>query len=549
MDDSADLKTPLLSAKAARNTSYDAYAGHGDGIVGGGHSVNTADGEIEAKKPTVSETSDQIIKTYPERWYVLLAFSLYAFSQNMIWNTWGPISTTSEEAFGWSDSTIAWLNNWGPVSYVLCGLFFPWLLQVKGLRWAVLPSMFLVLLGSAFRVITSDPDVATILIHIGQFLNGVAGPVGMGAMPTLSSIWFPPGERVTATAIGTSISVLGSAIPFVVGPALVTGGPPKYTENETSISTLPPISSTVHLFLSSLHTPEPANVTAARITQEKAEIMRYMYYECGWSALIFLMIFIYFPSKPRHPPCPSATVERDNYWTGLWSLKNKKHFVILAVIYGISLGVLNCWASVLNVNLHSTNHISEDEAGWIGFYATIGSCVGSLVIGRFGDLFARQMKLFILAMFIWGAACFIVFALVLINVLPFYDWIIYVTVIGGNTLINSAVPMIYELGCELAYPTSEGAANGLLTYLNNVGGLIFLAVFSFPNVGTMWMNWTAIGSIVVCIPLIMALKGRFNRLEVDEGLKKLLCVDQEVIIPSSGEQTRHIPDTCHVQSI
>lgn len=55
------------------------------------------------------------------------------------------------------------------------------------------------------------------LIHIGQFLNGVAGPIGSGAMPTLSSIWFPADERITATAIASSISALGSALPFILG--------------------------------------------------------------------------------------------------------------------------------------------------------------------------------------------------------------------------------------------------------------------------------------------------------------------------------------------
>ncbi|KAK6970076.1 disrupted in renal carcinoma protein 2, partial [Biomphalaria glabrata] len=100
----------------------------------------------------------------------------------------------------------------------------------------------------------------------------------------------------------------------------------------------------------------------------------------------------------------------------------------------------------------------------------------------FASLFARQMKLFILVMFLLSAGCFTVFALVLVQVIPSSYAILYISVIGGNTLVNSAVPLIYELGCELAYPTSEGAANGFLTYLNNVGGLIFLAVFLIPNV-------------------------------------------------------------------
>lgn len=76
-------------------------------------------------------------QVYKRRWYVLIMYSMYAFTQSAVWNTWGPISDTSEDAFGWGDGTIAWLNNWGPVSYVLTGLFYPWFLQVKG-KWSVL---------------------------------------------------------------------------------------------------------------------------------------------------------------------------------------------------------------------------------------------------------------------------------------------------------------------------------------------------------------------------------------------------------------------------
>ncbi|XP_055860563.1 solute carrier family 49 member 4-like isoform X2 [Biomphalaria glabrata] len=516
MDSKDELKQPLLSGEteSIESLTNNSIAG----VV-----INSSDETIKVK-------AEIALKVYKRRWYVLLMFSLYCFTQNAVWNTWGPISSSSKEAFSWSDATIAWLNNWGPVAYVVCGLFFPWLLQVKGLRWAVVPSMFCVFIGTVCRVITSDENSATILIHIGQFLNGIAGPVGMGGMPTLSAIWFPANERITATAIGTSISVLGSALPFVLGPFLVSDGPPNLNVTTTAAPMSTSVSSASHLILSTM---EPGNVTAARIQRERDEIMKYMYYSCGFAGLIFLIILIYFPAKPPHPPCLSASVEREKYWSGLWSLRSKKYFVLLAVIYGVSLGVINCWASVLNVNLSafSFTHVDEDQAGWIGFYATLGSFAGSLLIGRFASLFARQMKLFILVMFLLSAGCFTVFALVLVQVIPSSYAILYISVIGGNTLVNSAVPLIYELGCELAYPTSEGAANGFLTYLNNVGGLIFLAVFLIPNVGTMWMNWTAIGSIVVCLPMILALKGRFNRLEVDESVSVQKYVEQAVDSP------------------
>ncbi|BFZ06379.1 hypothetical protein BsWGS_09418 [Bradybaena similaris] len=466
--------------------------------------------------PAVAKETDNI-KVYKRRWYILFIFGMYAFSQNLSWNTWGPITISSEDAFNWSNATIAWLTNWGPVSFVLTGLFMPWLLQVKGLRWATLISMFLVAAGASVRVITSEPLPATILIHFGQFLNGVAGPIGMAAIPALSATWFPPHERVTATAIGSSIAVLGSSLAFILGPLFVSTQPPTNEYNASHIN------STYEEYYS--QTTEQPNNTDTK-TKEREEIMMYMYYQCGFTVLLFIIILCYFPAKPPTPPCVSATIERDRYWAGLWSLRKKGYFLIIAVTYGISLGVMNVWASVITMNLRG--FVSEDTAGWIGFYATLGACAASLVVGRFADLFVRYIKLFILTMYILGTGFLIVFSLLLIGVIPYAEAYLYVTVITSYILFNAAVPMLYEMGCELAYPTSEGAANGILTYVNNVCGLVFLAVFSFPDIGTMWMNWVAIGSTAVCIPLIALLKGKMNRLEVDQGALKTL--DHELII-------------------
>jgi FLVCR family MFS transporter len=55
------------------------------------------------------------------------------------------------------------------------------------------------------------------LANAGAFLNGAAGPVAMAASPVLSSVWFPPNERTTATAISSTLNYLGVALSFVVG--------------------------------------------------------------------------------------------------------------------------------------------------------------------------------------------------------------------------------------------------------------------------------------------------------------------------------------------
>lgn len=59
------------------------------------------------------------------------------------------------------------------------------------------------------------------LIHGGQLLNGLAGPTIMSAGPFLSTTWFPPDQRATATAVASLFSYLGGAASFIVGPLVV----------------------------------------------------------------------------------------------------------------------------------------------------------------------------------------------------------------------------------------------------------------------------------------------------------------------------------------
>ena len=72
---------------------------------------------------------------YRRRWYILIVFSLIAGVQAAAWNTWGPIAGSAEDVFGWSDGTIALLENWGPIAYIVSFALFSWLLDVKGVRF------------------------------------------------------------------------------------------------------------------------------------------------------------------------------------------------------------------------------------------------------------------------------------------------------------------------------------------------------------------------------------------------------------------------------
>jgi len=57
---------------------------------------------------------------------------------------------------------------------------------------------------------------------------------------------------------------------------------------------------------------------------------------------------------------------------------------------------------------------------------------------------------------------------------------LYILTVVGT---EGSSPLFYELGCETAYPTSEGLANGVLTWLDNCVGLIFLLILMIPGIG------------------------------------------------------------------
>ena len=59
----------------------------------------------------------------------------------------------------------------------------------------------------------------------------------------------------------------------------------------------------------------------------------------------------------------------------------------------------------------------------------------------------------------------------------------YVSAIFGGFFISGTIPIFYELTIEQTYPVAEGITTGLLTLINNIVTVIFLAVLVIPKVG------------------------------------------------------------------
>lgn len=446
-------------------------------------------------------------KVYKRRWYILIIFSIVAALNNLIWNTWGPIQGTSQVVFGWDDTTITLLADWGPISFVVAVVPMCWLMDMKGLRIAVLTAVLLEVIGSGLRCLpVANLTLQTWFIHCGQFITGIGGPIAMAAAPMVSATWFPPEQRTTATAISSLACYSGTALSFLIGPLLV---PDVLTYvNETQIN-----DATTGGQISFIQLSRIFNQTQKDFF--KTKIMNLMYIELAVTFFTMVCIIVHFPEKPKLPPSVTAAIGRLEFKIGAKSLLRNAQFWLLVFIYGMGTGVYGGWCSVLDLNL-SQFKISQRTAGWLGFGAVVAGSVSGISLSVFADHFAGYMKLIVIALLGGATLSLTIFTLICAGILPFSKPILYLTSILGGFFVNGTIPLFFEMAVESTYPVAEGITSGFLTFSNNFLQILFYIFPMIPNFGLKWINWCTFSTCGLCIPLLLLWQQRRYRSTVDQ---------------------------------
>nr|XP_046260454.1 solute carrier family 49 member 4 [Scatophagus argus] len=444
-------------------------------------------------RPSHLETNSQPVnsRVYGRRWLVLTLFSLLGLMQGMVWNFWGPIVNSAVHAYGFTKSDIAVLVLWGPVGFVPW-LLFMWLMDKKGLRASLLLSAFFMLLGATLRIIPlTDERLRRWFIHGGQFLNGLAGPTIMSAGPFLSTTWFAPDQRATATAVASLFCYLGGAASFLVGPLVVPA--PNETQATSTMAAA--------VFNSSI--------------RDRIELV--MYAELAAIAVLFAAVLLYFPSRPPIPPSVAAASQRLSYRSSICRLLSNLRFVMIALAYAVPTGVIAGWSGVLDMVLTPAK-VSQVDAGWIGFWSTIGGCVFGIAMARFADSIRGMLKL-ILVLMLAGASLsstwFTLTCLSRFTHLPSTAAILYTSCILVGIFINSSVPIFFEIFIETVYPVPEGITCGVVTFLGNLVTGLLLFFLTFYCTELSWLNWCLTGSCLFSLVLILFFRESYDRLYLD----------------------------------
>ncbi|KAG8201370.1 hypothetical protein JTE90_016846 [Oedothorax gibbosus] len=376
-------------------------------------------------------------RLYRSRFLMLALFVCYSMSSAFQWIEYAIISNLVSHYYGVSEFTVSWTSMVYMIFYIPLIVPANWLLEKKGLRFAVLIGSFGTCLGSWIKCGSLNPGGWAVTM-IGQSVVAASQVFILGIPSQLAGVWFSANEVSRACAVGVFGNQLGIALGFVLPPIIVPS-----TKDKDAIEKGLSI-----LFY-----------TIAAIT-----------------SIIFFAILFLFKEKPPLPPSRAQAAilnndSRSGYWTSIANLCKNLKYMLLLVTYGINVGVFYAISTYLNQMVLAYYPGAEASAGWMGLTIVISGMFGSVACGILLDK-THKFKETTLAVYILSLIGMVAFALCL----RFGNmWSLFVVSALLGFFMTGYLPLGFEFAAELTYPEAEATSSGLLNASAQIFGIIFTA--------------------------------------------------------------------------
>jgi FLVCR family MFS transporter len=432
--------------------------------------------------------------------YVLAVFAFLTTNQTVFWFSFSSAPDPVNAYFGTTDADLDLLLNWGPIVFLpVCPLVALLLRRPRGLNLAMRAGAYMCFIACAVRALPCllSPALRSsrrvqLLLHAGQIINAAVGPIVMSSPSLLSSLWFPPHRRATATSLAYLGGNLGGAIGFLLGPYIIADSAdnvPRFLLVELIMASLP-------MLLFMCHCPSP-RASIDDVT-------------CSPS-----------PQAPHASPSlelqtPAA---HDSAFTAclkpLLHMLSLPSLLLLCVCGGVQAGVSSAWSGVLPQML-TPPRFSSVFVGWLGFAFSIGGVVGNAGAGVVADVwFVQRYKRFLIWVFILSAACFALFTLSLPNPfispapIPSSETSIMIIGTMAGVFQSACDPLFYELAAEISFPLEEGTSASLIAFLFNAATLIML--FVAPVISISLFSTIMTATLIVCALGVCFSKESYHR--------------------------------------
>jgi MFS family permease len=356
-------------------------------------------------------------KVYGYRWAMLLAFMAIIFANQLMWITFAAITGEAARYYSVSDLSIGLLSMSFMIVYIVVSIPASYVIDTYGIRLGVGIGAALTGIFGLLRGLAAGNYTLVLLSQIGI---AVGQPFILNALTTVAARWFPPQERATATGLGSLSMYVGIFLGLILTPFL-----------------------TIQAGIGSM-------------------LMIYGVAGIAAAAVFFLVA----RERPPTPPCPPGQEERALVLDGLKQIFHYRDFVLLLIVFFIGLGVFNSVTTWIEDILRPRG-FSIIQAGMVGGLMIVGGIVGALVLPALSDRARKRTPYLVLAL---AGATLGLFG---ITFLTSYALLLVSAFIMGFFLL-SAGPIGFQYGAEITRPIPEGTSNGLLLWVGQISGIIFI---------------------------------------------------------------------------
>ncbi|XP_063770686.1 solute carrier family 49 member A3 [Pseudophryne corroboree] len=393
--------------------------------------IQDGDREPDSKRCS-SVSSLRQYQVYRRRWFYLAVVCLINSSNAMLWISFAPVANLTASYFNCSLDTVNYLALVYVIVSIPIGFVASWLLDTLGLRYAVIISSWLNMLGSIVRGASAIELLNTgnsklYYLFVGQCICAVAQPLVLFVPAKLAAVWFPEHQRATANMIASMSNPFGIFLANILSPVIVS----------------------------------------------KAEQIPILHGVYGIPAVLACTLATAGFTKRAPPTPPSASAHNSTsepFFSGLKQLMKNKAYIVLMICFGTGLGVFTAFSTFLEQILCFKDY-SNFISGLCGALFILFGAVGALLCGLYVDR-TKKFTEVVKISFVMSALTITVFAVVSNLRNQTVLLVIICSLLGFFGFAN--YPIAMELAVECSYPVGEGSSTGLAFISGQVQGLIFM---------------------------------------------------------------------------
>jgi MFS family permease len=382
-------------------------------------------------------------RVYPYRWVILLVFMLINMVVQIQWLAHAAVARPAAVFYEGQFDPSSFVNiDFLAVVYMLVFVWmsFPasYVIDTYGIRIGISLGAALVGVCGLMKGLLGDDFTAVVIAQVGL---AVAQPFILNSVTAVSVRWFPLRERGMAAGLSALAQYLGIVIAMIATPFMVGSDP-----------------------------TEPGYGTGF-------ERMLSIY---GW--LTFGVALVTLLLLRERPPTPLAVeaLHKQAFAKGIRHILSQRDMQIMLYLFLIGLGIFNAVSSMTD-SIAAEAGI-EDSDGLIGGLMLIGGILGASTLPLLSDkLRRRRIFLVVCVAGMVPGMLGLTFAGNLSNDPATVHAISLVSSFILGFFIMSAGPLGFQYAAEVTHPAPESSSQGMLLWVGQITGMLFVAGMSIDN--------------------------------------------------------------------